>query len=579
MNTKHTRYSKLAGACLLAIMSSTALAQTVGPQVRIDVNGGTDAANETSMASVEGAPLEAVGVWNDWRDSTASEIIRMGVAATIDGGATWTDFLVRPPLANQSSVEGDPMTAYDTRTGTLWVGAISFAGNGGVFVARKNPGLTTFQPSVMARATSSADKCWMAAGIRPGLPNSTRLYIAFNQGVIWSDDMGATWTAPKSLGTGIGFLPRVGPAGELYVAYWDFGTGVLLKRSLDGGTTITSHTIATRMVTWGTQDGSKFPGRFRVPPMNYLAVDPVSGTLYCVYFDQTSVDANGANIDLYFTKSTNQGTTWTTPVVINGDSNPRGDQFWPWLEVDQCGALHMVFLDTRGIVQADNTINGMFNAYYSYSDDGGATWAETKLTPAAFNSNNDGLNRSDQFMGDYLGLGLGADRVYPCYLSSQNGDTDIFTNVVITPDPEAPTSVTVNREGFCRDDAGTITLTAVGGSGSRMRWFDDACGGHQIGTGNPLVIASPTDTTTYYARWETCAGDSACASASVFVQIPCDANCDGSVNGFDVDPFVEQLTGGGGSPCADCIGDMNGDGSVNGFDVDDFVAALLAGGC
>ncbi|MCG3126695.1 MAG: hypothetical protein CHACPFDD_01547 [Phycisphaerae bacterium] len=57
---------------------------------------------------------------------------------------------------------------------------------------------------------------------------------------------------------------------------------------------------------------------------------------------------------------------------------------------------------------------------------------------------------------------------------------------------------------------------------------------------------------------------------------PCDTNCDGSVNGFDVDPLVAQLTGSG-SGCSPCAGDVNGDGSVNGFDVEPFVQGLTGG--
>ncbi|MCG3125220.1 MAG: hypothetical protein CHACPFDD_00036 [Phycisphaerae bacterium] len=60
--------------------------------------------------------------------------------------------------------------------------------------------------------------------------------------------------------------------------------------------------------------------------------------------------------------------------------------------------------------------------------------------------------------------------------------------------------------------------------------------------------------------------------------VPCDANCDGSINGFDVDPFVGLLTGGA-NPCSSCAGDVNGDGSVDGFDIDGFVDALLGAGC
>ncbi len=60
--------------------------------------------------------------------------------------------------------------------------------------------------------------------------------------------------------------------------------------------------------------------------------------------------------------------------------------------------------------------------------------------------------------------------------------------------------------------------------------------------------------------------------------VPCDTNCDGSVNGFDIDPLVDLLTGGG-TPCSPCAGNVNGNGSINGFDVDGFVAALSGGGC
>ncbi|MCC7292340.1 MAG: exo-alpha-sialidase [Phycisphaerales bacterium] len=403
----------------------------VGPQVRIDVAGGTFAANETTMAASDANPLEVTGAWNDWRRSGGGEVINMGVALTLDGGTTWSDFLVRPPSGNQSGVEGDPMTAADPRTGYLWVGAISFAGNGGVYVARKAPGAANFEASVMARATSGADKCWMAAGRAHDNPNATKVYIAYNEGLLISSDLGQTWGSPRSLGSGIGFLPRVGPNGEVYVAYWDFESGVLMKRSFDGGNSISGAIrIATRMDTWGTQDGSRFPGTFRVPPMNYLAVDPNDGTLYCVYFDTTSRSGNNYNVDLYFTKSTDRGDNWTTPRVINTDNTPPGDQFFPWLEVDSEGRLHMHFFDSRHTNQNDDNVHGMFDNYYAYSEDGGDSWLEFRLTPNSWDSDNDGLNRGSQFIGDYSGLAVAGDLVFPCYLSDQNGDSDTFTNVI-----------------------------------------------------------------------------------------------------------------------------------------------------
>jgi hypothetical protein len=404
------------------------------PPVRIDVLGGTDAANETAAAASPARPGVIVAAWNDWRESSGVEIIRMGVGLSLDGGATWQDFLVRPPAPFQSGVEGDPMATADPRTGAIWVGAISFAGNGGMYVARLDPGSSQFQPSVMADPGGGLDKCWMAAGPRPGIPDSTRVYCTYNLGVIWSDTMGDTWTQPQSLGSGLGFLPRVGPLGELYIIYWHVGANEFrLQRSLGGGP-FTTHVVAQRMDNFGVEvNNTRFPGTFRAPPLAYLAVDPNDGTLYAVYFDTTGMAFGLFDVDIYFTRSEDQGSTWTTPTIVNGDTLPPSDSFFPWIEVDPEGRLHLVYFDSRHTPQAENVVNGMFDAYYAYSEDRGATWHEHRLTPQSWNSNNDGLDRPFQFIGDYLCLAHDGDAAYPIYLDTSAGDPDVFTRRVVFP--------------------------------------------------------------------------------------------------------------------------------------------------
>jgi carboxypeptidase T len=61
-----------------------------------------------------------------------------------------------------------------------------------------------------------------------------------------------------------------------------------------------------------------------------------------------------------------------------------------------------------------------------------------------------------------------------------------------------------------------------------------------------------------------------------------DLNCDGAINGFDIDPFVLALTSPQtyGELLPDCdymLGDTNGDGFVNGYDIDPFVVLLVGG--
>ena len=154
-----------------ALAVSVAQAQlmpVIGPQVRIDPGGGTEAANETTASVSEANPLEIIAGWNDWRLSQGTEIINSGFSLSLDGGQTWSDFLIRPPAQYQSTVEGDPMTAFDPRTGTIWAGAISWDyPSNCLYVARKDPGDTEFQPAVAARL-GGLDKCWMAAGPRLG---------------------------------------------------------------------------------------------------------------------------------------------------------------------------------------------------------------------------------------------------------------------------------------------------------------------------------------------------------------------------------------------------------------------------
>lgn len=54
--------------------------------------------------------------------------------------------------------------------------------------------------------------------------------------------------------------------------------------------------------------------------------------------------------------------------------------------------------------------------------------------------------------------------------------------------------------------------------------------------------------------------------------VPCDANCDGTLNPFDVQPFLDLL--GGATPCDACTGDTDGNGTINPFDVTTFLECI-----
>ena len=490
------RLTAMALAASAGAIASAQLQPQIGPQIRVDT-GGTFAANETSAVAGPFQPLDVVMGWNDWRPSGASEVIRCAFAWTTDGGVTWTDDLIRPPVPNQSTVEGDPMTAVDPRTGYSFVGGISFSagGNSGIYVARKAPGAASFEPAVMARTTGGTDKPWMAAGQRPNMPGTTRLYVGYNEGLIWSDDLGLTWTNPVDIlpEFGLGLLPRIGPNGALYISYWDADFGVKLARSFDGGASFDIVTIATRMDTWGTGPCPTVPGTFRVALISALAVDANSGRLYSVHIDTTSMAGAESNVDMYLATSDDQGATWSDPEIIRpmGEGGPAdatpGDQFFPWVEVDDDGRVHLIYFDTSEAPGSDNDGDATLDARYAYSVNGGATWIEHRLSPASFAADDDGLDRFNQFIGDYLGIAVAGRTSWPSYVDMAAGDPDVFTHVMQLPRPND-----INGDGAI-DFADLASLLAAWGPCPAFPCAQDVNGDGIIGFADLLAVLSSYD--------------------------------------------------------------------------------------
>ncbi|MGC9330666.1 MAG: gliding motility-associated C-terminal domain-containing protein [Bacteroidales bacterium] len=83
--------------------------------------------------------------------------------------------------------------------------------------------------------------------------------------------------------------------------------------------------------------------------------------------------------------------------------------------------------------------------------------------------------------------------------------------------PQPPHDTYADQDSVCENNTGNINLSVSGGSGTTVQWFTGGCGTNSIGSGNPLSTPSPTNTTTYYARWENICGVSDCDSTTVYV--------------------------------------------------------------
>jgi len=254
-----------------------------------------------------------------------------------------------------------------------------------------------------------------------------------------STDGGASFQAPvavSSAGAVQWPVPAVGPNGELYVAWYNYSDIMQFNKSTNGGASFTGiRTIQNVTFGFGYLNGSI--GTFSYPVIDVdITSGPRRGWVYCVYTD-TEQGASGIT-DMYFTRSTDGGTTWSSPVRINDDTlGNRRDQFHPWMTVDPLGTIHACWLDRRL-----DPANMMMDCYYTRSTDGGATWLRNeRVSTVSCDPRLDfkegekrwkpGMPLADampaEHLGEYIGLAAADNlHVYPVWTDTRNGNQDAF---------------------------------------------------------------------------------------------------------------------------------------------------------
>ena len=85
-----------------------------------------------------------------------------------------------------------------------------------------------------------------------------------------------------------------------------------------------------------------------------------------------------------------------------------------------------------------------------------------------------------------------------------------------------PIESTASEETICLGESTELNLLGGGGgTNETIQWYKDSCDGIPVGSGNSLSV-SPTETTTYYGRYENsapCSSNSACASITIIVNL------------------------------------------------------------
>jgi hypothetical protein len=393
-------------------------------------------------------------VFQEGRFATGGGAVDGGYSISHDGGLTWT----RALIPNLTTVSGGPYPrATDPVAGINLTGDIFFNtlvatdinfNNGAVVVSRSNDGGATFgSPTVVYQPPNNnfvPDKNWMSINTFPGTATAGRIVVTFtlfsdvnsDGGSIYraySADGGVTWSSIANVNGADanlqGSQPVFLPNGNLVIVYWNFGSpsgpGERLEAVLsnNGGVTFGP----PKLVTFATEYNEP-----RIRTGSFLpsaAADRTTGNLFVVY--QTLLSGNPK---IAFTKSTDSGNSWSTPIAVS--DNPTGSGvFNPAINVSPDGQrVTAIFYDHRNNPGSTTLVD----LYLAQSFDGGATWQPNiRLTSVSTDASLAPLTSQGYMLGDYLGVAQTTSvnvPAVPVWIDTRTGNPDPFvTRVGIAP--------------------------------------------------------------------------------------------------------------------------------------------------
>lgn len=383
-------------------------------------------------------PSNIVATWQQDRFAVDGGALSNLVAASKDGGRTWT----RAMLPGMSRCTGgtderasDPWVSIGG-DGTVYQGSLTFSETPSALVGAAGPtalasatstdgGITWSQPTPIVNAGFYDDREAVTADPkRPGhayVAWVRRLGALGESGVEYfarTTDGGKSWSSPAPIYTSPpSALPdptliTVLPDGSLLNTFVEAnGTPILFPdregpinpwavyamRSTDLGDTWSS---PVKIATINDPFAPRHPETkavVRAYPMISTEVAP-DGVIYIAWNEISSFEKSS----VYVARSDDKGLTWTAPVAVT--SKPT-QAFIPALAISGDGAVGITWDDFRNDKRGDKELTT--DVWFAHSRDQGASWQETRvagpfdmLTAPATGS----TGIVGRFVGDYQGL-------------------------------------------------------------------------------------------------------------------------------------------------------------------------------
>jgi BNR repeat-like domain len=361
-----------------------------------------------------------------------------GYSITSDGGLSWSRALI-PNLTQTTGGpyyrDTDPVAGVDLSGNVYLCTEAATDPNfdtGIVLISKSTDGGQTFGSPVVVysppNGTVFPDKDWMAINNFPATATAGRIVVTFTRFAsasspiyrTYSDDGGVSWSSAAAVHSTAtdaqGSQPIFLPNGKVVIIYWNFDDSSLdLVNSNDGGQTFGTPKLITAVREY--DEPSIRSGGF----LPSATTDRTNGNLYVVYQALLA-----GNPKIAFTKSTDGGTSWSTPMAIS-DNPANSGVFNPAVAVSPDGMkVTVVFYDHRNNPASETLVD----LYLAQSFDGGATWQPNiRVSSVSTDASLAPLTSEGYMLGDYQGVAESSNAdvpAVPVWIDTRTGNPDPF---------------------------------------------------------------------------------------------------------------------------------------------------------